>query len=375
MPAFSSDERQLLHESLTDYFQTKYPFERFRELSDPEHPDGHGREEWLNYAELGWLGVAMGDDAGGSAGGMTELAIVMAAAGGALAMEPLMQTVVLSAAAIEAAGSADQRAVLSRVASGETVLAFCHSEPDAGYARRHVETLAQPTPEGFRLRGTKSFTLHAHVADHLVVSARLGNDSGPIGLFLISAESDGIHRRIAPALDGRRGAIVSLSDVRVPRDALLGDEEADRSDLIDQLLDRGAIATCAEAAGAMSAVTEQTVEYLKTRQQFGQPLSKFQVLQHRLVDMSVKTEEARAATHSALTALDQRDPNAQTKIWQAKVQTGQSAHYVGSQAIQLHGGMGMTDELSVGHYYKRLSLCESAFGDAAWYLRQLAARS
>ena len=143
--------------------------------------------------------------------------------------------------------------------------------------------------------------------------------------------------------------------------------------MIDRLIDRGAIAVCAEACGAMAAVTQATVEYLKTRQQFGQPLSKFQVLQHRLVDMSVSGEEARAVVHAALQALDDNAPGAQRAVWAAKVQTARSARFVGGQAIQLHGGMGMTDELAIGHYYKRLTLCETLFGDGEWYLKQIGA--
>ena len=144
--------------------------------------------------------------------------------------------------------------------------------------------------------------------------------------------------------------------------------------MIDRLIDRGAIAVCAEACGAMAAVTQATVDYLKTRQQFGQPLSKFQVLQHRLVDMSVSGEEARAVVHAALQALDDNAPGAHSaQCGRAKVQTARSARFVGGQAIQLHGGMGMTDELAIGHYYKRLTLCETLFGDGEWYLKQIGA--
>ena len=176
----------------------------------------------------------------------------------------------------------------------------------------------------------------------------------------------------APALDGRFGAAVSLSGVEVAASARLGDGDADRLGLIDRLIDRGALAVCAEACGAMAAVTQATVDYLKQRQQFGQPLSKFQVLQHRLVDMSVASEEARAVVHAALQAVDDGAADAQRAIWAAKVQTARSARFVGGQAIQLHGGMGMTDELVIGHYYKRLTMCESLFGDAEWYLKRLA---
>jgi alkylation response protein AidB-like acyl-CoA dehydrogenase len=215
--------------------------------------------------------------------------------------------------------------------------------------------------------------LHAQAADTLIVSARIGDQSGPVGLFLVPGTADGVERRLAPALDERRGAALRLENVAVSKDAKLGATEDDTLVAIDQILDRGVAALCAEAAGAMAAVTDQTVEYLKTREQFGKPLSTFQVLQHRLVDMSIACEEARVATHGALTALDAGDPGAQLKVWRAKVQTARSARFVGGQAIQLHGGMGMTDELAIGHYYKRLTMCETMLGDGQWYLKQLAA--
>ena len=203
------------------------------------------------------------------------------------------------------------------------------------------------------------------------ISARIGGANGPIGLFLVPRKADGIHLKPAPAFDGRRGAAVTLAGVKVTAEQKLGEGEKDQSGLIGELIDRAIIATCAEAVGAMASVTQQTVEYLKTRQQFGQPLSKFQVLQHRLVDMSVSTEEARAIVHAALQAMDDDTPDARATVWMAKVKTAQSARFVGGQAIQLHGGMGMTDELSIGHYYKRLTMCETLYGDSEWYLRQL----
>ena len=181
----------------------------------------------------------------------------------------------------------------------------------------------------------------------------------------------GIETRPAPTLDTRRGAAVSLGQVSVPDDALLGGTDTDRQAVIDQVLDRALVALCAEAAGAMAAVTEQTVEYLKTRQQFGQPLSKFQVLQHRLVDMSIAGEEAKASAQRALNAMDTGAADARTIVWRAKVQMARSARFVGGQAIQLHGGMGMTDDLAIGHYYKRLTMCETLLGDGDYYLKLL----
>ena len=371
MPSFSTEERQLLQESLESYFSSQYPFDHFRSLSDPQHPDGFDREAWSQYGQLGWLAVALPESAGGSSGGLTELGIVMAAAGSALALEPWLETVVLGAAAVELAGTTEQHGLLSEVGAGVQTLAFCHAEPDSGYARNYVTTVAAADGADFLLDGQKSFALHAQAADSLVVSARLGDLEGPVALFVVPRTAPGVALTPAASLDARRGAAVAFNSVRVPANSRLGNGDADQSEVIDAVLDRGVIALCAEATGAMFTVAEQTVEYLKTREQFGQPLSKFQVLQHRLVDMHVSCEEARAATHGALRAMDEGDPASQAKVWRAKVQTARSARFVGGQAIQLHGGMGMTDELAIGHYYKRLTMCETRLGDAEWYLRQL----
>ena len=303
---------------------------------------------------------------------MTELGIVMAGAGRHIVLEPLLGTIVLGAGAIEQAGTPAQReALLPQIAAGKLLMAFCHAEPGAGYARDYVRAVARVDGSGFVIDGEKTFALGAHAADTLVVTARIGSDKGPVGLFLVPRTAIGVRLNVAPAFDGRLGATVSLAGAKVGADAKLGRGEEDMLGAIDRLIDRGAIATCAEACGAMASVTQATVDYLKMRQQFGQPLSKFQVLQHRLVDMSVSGEEARAVVHAALQALDDNAAGAQRAVWTAKVQTARSARFVGGQAIQLHGGMGMTDELAIGHYYKRLTLCETLFGDGEWYLKQI----
>jgi alkylation response protein AidB-like acyl-CoA dehydrogenase len=374
MPSFSAEERQLLDDSLQGFLAENYSFERWKKLARGPEMEGFGRAEWARYAEQGWLGVALPESAGGTGGGMTELGIVMAAAGRHIVLEPLLGTIVLGAGAIEQVGTPPQReTLLPQIAAGKHLMAFCHAEPGAGYARDYVRAVARVDGNGFVIDGEKTFALGAHVADTLIVSARMGSDRGPVCLFLVPRTASGVLLNVAPALDGRLGATVSLAGAKVATDARLGDGDEDGLGAIDRLIDRGAIAVCAEACGAMAAVTQATVDYLKTRQQFGQPLSKFQVLQHRLVDMSVSGEEARAIVHAALQALDDNAPGAQRAVWAAKVQTARSARFVGGQAIQLHGGMGMTDELAIGHYYKRLTLCETLFGDGEWYLKQIGA--
>lgn len=374
MPSLSSEERQQLNDSLQELLTDKYSFEHWKKLARAPGGEGFGRAEWKQFADMGWLGIAMPEEAGGSAGGMTELGIVMAGVGRFILLEPFIGTVVLGAGAIEFAGTAKQKELLGQIATGDLILAFCHGEPGSGYARDYVKTVATKSGDGYSLSGEKTFALHAHAADLLVVSARVGSEAGPLGLFLVPRTAQGVTVLPAPAFDGRQGGAVRLDAVKVEASARLGDGDKDLTPVVDKLLDRAVIAACAEAVGAMAAVTDQTVEYLKTRQQFGQPLSKFQVLQHRLVDMSVSTEEARAIVHAALQALDDDAPDAQHMVWMAKVKTAQCARFVGGQGIQLHGGMGMTDELSIGHYYKRLTICETLYGDGEWYLRQLSGR-
>jgi alkylation response protein AidB-like acyl-CoA dehydrogenase len=374
MAVFSADERQLLHDSVNAFLRENYGFERWKRLARGAEMEGFGRTEWARYAELGWLGVALPEWAGGAGGGMTELGIVMAAAGRHMVLEPLLGTIVLGARAIEEAGTETQReTLLPLIATGRLILAFCHAEPGGGYAHDYVHTIARQEGGAFIVDGEKSFALGAHAADTLIVSARLSSQAGPLGLFLVPRVAAGVRLNVAPALDGRAGATVSFAGAKLALNARIGDGDEDRLAMIDRLIDRGAIAACAEACGAMAAVTEATIEYLKTRQQFGQPLAKFQVLQHRLVDMSVSGEEARAIVHAALQALDDEAPHAQRAVWAAKVQTARAARFVGGQAIQLHGGMGMTDELAIGHYYKRLTLCETLLGDGEFYLKRLGA--
>lgn len=373
MPSFSSDERQLLQDSLTELLADKYPFEHWKKTARAPGGEGFGRAEWKQFAEMGWLGIAIPEAHGGAGGGMTELGIVMAAMGRHLVLEPMLATVVLGAGAIEKAGNASQKKLLGDIAGGGLLLAFCHGEPNGGYARDYVRSVARKDGAGYVLDGEKGFALSAHAADTLVVTARVGSETGPLRLFLVPRSAAGVSLKPAPALDGRPGAAASLSGVKLSADAKLGEGDGDHLAVVEEVIDRGVIAACAEAVGAMATVTQQTVDYLKTRQQFGQTLSKFQVLQHRLVDMSVSTEEARAIVHAALQALDDQDKAARRAVWMAKVKTAQSARFVGGQGIQLHGGMGMTDELAIGHYYKRLTMCETLFGDSEWYLRRIGA--
>lgn len=370
MPAFSTEERQLLHDSATDFFADRYGPDRALALA---RADGFGRAEWADYAALGWLGLMMPEALDGADGGLTEAAILFAAAGRGLSQEPLIPTMVLGAGALARIGGPAQAALLKDVAAGARVLAFMHAEPDAGYARDHVRAVAARTDAGWALSGAKRFALGAQDADALLVSARIGGADGPVGLFVVPADAAGVTLNGAPALDGRRGAAARFDAAALDADALLGDAAEDRLAAIDLLLDHAALAECADAVGAMTEAAARTAAYLKTREQFGKPLASFQVLQHRLADMHIACEESRAVTHAALTAVDEGDPDARRAIWTAKVHVARAARFVGGQSIQMHGGMGMTDDMGIGLYYKRLSVFEAMHGDADWHVARLTA--
>src|SRR5947208_16114104 len=238
MPSFSAEERQLLDDSLQGFLAENYSFERWKKLARGPEMEGFGRAEWAKYAELGWLGVALPESAGGAGGGMTELGIVMAAAGRHIVLEPLLGTIVLGAGAIELAGTPAQReTLLARIAAGKLLLAFCHAEPGAGYARNFVRAVARADGSGFVIDGEKTFALGAHAADVLVVSARVGSDTGPVCLFLVPRTASGVRLNVAPALDGQLGATVSLVGAKVAADAKLGEDDEDRLDVIDHLID------------------------------------------------------------------------------------------------------------------------------------------
>lgn len=373
MSNFGPEERALLNDSARQYFETEYAFERFGDHSAQRGGAGWDPRVWRACARLGWLGVAVGEAAGGAGGGMTELAIVIASAGRQLALEPWTPTCAVAMYLLEQADGERAAQCLREAIGGESTAVLCHYEPDGGYARDYVKTIASVDGGNFVLNGAKTFALHAGHADVVLVTARIGADDGPLGVFVVPGDAPGLERIASAALDGRHGAAITLDNVTCAADARLfepGDTSVGR---VERALDRGALANAAEAAGAMAAVSEQTVEYLKNRQQFGKPLTSFQVLQHRLVDMSMQSEEARAVVMRALVAIDADADDARHIVWQTKMLVSRAALAVGAEAVQLHGGMGMTDELAIGHYYKRLMVCASQYGDGDWYASALSA--
>jgi pimeloyl-CoA dehydrogenase small subunit len=369
-----NDEQRLLRESIERLFAEHYDFEARTRYA--REPGGYSEELWRRYAELGLLALPFAESDGGIGAGPVETMIVMEAFGRVLALEPYLATVVIGGGFLRLGANAAMRAALvPRIASGELKLAFAHAERQSRYDLSDIATTARKDGTSFVLDGAKSLVLNGDAADKLVVSARLfggRRDRDGIALFLVDAAADGVARRGYPTVDGLRAAEVTLSGVQVASDAVIG-EPADAFTLIERVVDGAIAALAAEAVGAMAAMHELTVDYLKTRKQFGVPIGNFQVLQHRAADMLIALEEARSLALLATMMVD--EPNAierRKAIAAAKVQIGRSGRIVGQGAIQLHGGIGMTMEYMVGHYFKRVTMIDTLFGDADHHLAALA---
>jgi len=369
-----NDEQRLLRESIERLLAEHYDFEARKRYA--QEPAGFSEKLWRRYAELGLLALPFAESDGGIGAGPVETMIVMEALGRALALEPYFATVVLGGGFLRLGASAATRAALiPKIASGEVKLAFAHAERQARYDLGDIETSAREDGTSFVLDGAKSLVLSGDAADKLVVSARLSGgrrERDGIALFLVDAAADGVTRRGYPTVDGLRAAEVTLSRVRVASDAVIG-EPGHAFALIERVVDGAIAALAAEAVGAMSAMHELTVDYLKTRKQFGVPIGNFQVLQHRAADMLIALEEARSLALLATMMAD--EPNAierQKSIAAAKIQIGRSGRVVGQGAIQLHGGIGMTMEYKAGHYFKRVTMIDTLFGDADHHLAALA---
>jgi pimeloyl-CoA dehydrogenase small subunit len=370
-----TEEQQLLRHSVERLFADHYAFDARKRYA--QEPGGWSRALWGRYAELGLLGLPFDEQHGGSAGGPVETMIVMEAIGGALALEPYLATVVLAGGFIRLGGTAALRAeLIPQIARGDLLLAFAHAERQSRYDLADVAATAHRDGSSYMLDGAKTLVLHGDCAQKFIVSARLNGgqrDRDGIGLFLIDAAGDGVATRGYGTVDGLRAAEVTLTGARVPASATIGEPGA-AFPLIERIADMAMAALCAEAVGAMAAMHETTVDYMKTRKQFGVTIGSFQALAHRAAEMLIALEQARSmallATMMAA-ADDVRERRA--AISAAKVQIGRSGRIVGQAAIQIHGGIGMTMEAKVGHYFKRVTTIDTMFGDADYHLGLLAA--
>ena len=369
-----SDEQRLLKDSVERLAAQRYDFEARKKYM--KENDGWSRDMWRQYVELGLTALPFAEEHGGIGGGPVETMIVMEAFGRALALEPYFATVVLGGGFLKHGASDVVRGEwLPKVAAGETLLSFAHTERQSRYDLADVATMATKEDSGYDLEGAKSLALHGDVADRLIVSARVSGaqrDRNGIGLFLVDAKAPGVSLRGYPTVDGLRAAEVTLTGVKVDADAVIG-EPGNAYPLIEQVVDASIAALAAEAVGAMSAMHEITVDFLKQRKQFGVPIGNFQVLQHRAGEMLIALEQARSmAMLATMLSEEQNAAERRKAIAAAKVQIGRSAKFIGESAIQMHGGIGMTMEYKVGHYFKRVTMIDKLFGDADHHLAALA---
>ncbi|PPQ29069.1 acyl-CoA dehydrogenase family protein [Rhodopila globiformis] len=370
-----SEDQRLLVESVTRMLGDTYGFAQRKSYMG--QAEGYAPAIWSQFAELGLLGLPFAEEYGGFGGGAQEVMLVMQAFGRALVLEPFLSTVVLAGTAVNRAGSAQQKqAILPAIAEGRLKMAFAHGERQARYDLNDVVTTAKRDGSGWVLDGSKTVVSHGEAADKLIVSARTGgdrHDEDGITLFLVDAQAPGVARRGYLSRDDTRAADIALSNVSVPDADVLG-EVGHGLPIVRRVVEAGIAATAGETVGAMEAMNEMTLEYSKTRVQFGQPIGSYQVVQHRLADMFMTQEQGRSMAMLATMSVDNPDDAARTHdIALAKVGIGQAGRYVSQSAVQMHGGIGMTEEYAVGHYFRRCMVIERLFGDPAYYLAKLAA--
>lgn len=389
-----SEQQVAMVDNLRRYLDAAYGFEQRRQYA--RSPLGYHAAAWQTYAEMGLLAIPFAEADGGLGGSMVDVMLIMRTLGAHLALEPYLSTVVLGGSVLRQAGSAARRReLLSAVAQGRLTLALAHLEPGDRHGDGAVATRARPDGDHYRISGHKTVVLDAPSAQLLIVSCRLDQNGasppdalrgstpealhaampreGPVCLFLVDLRAAGVTLRTYPTHEGTRAADVLLDQVVVEASAMLGPAGSGRT-VLAQCIDEANVALCSEAVGIMQALNAATLEHVRTRRQFGAPLASFQVIQHRMADMAVAAEQADAITTLAAARIGHAPAAERLRLVSAaKALVCQQARHVGQQAVQLHGGMGLTDELATAHLFKRLSLIGQTFGDADHHLARFAA--
>ncbi|MGH8807860.1 MAG: acyl-CoA dehydrogenase family protein [Noviherbaspirillum sp.] len=365
-------EQQQFKDALHRFIDKDYGFEQRNKIVHSEQ--GVSDAAWATLTELGMTALPIPEEQGGFNGSAIDMMVVMQELGRGIVVEPYFATV-FGAQFLKLAGG--QEALLEQVAGGELKLAAAIGEKQARHDLSDITTTAKADGDGFVVNGTKAVVIHGAQADQLIVSARTSGaqrDTNGISLFVVPADAAGVSRRDYRTIDCQRAADITFANVRVPASALLGKLDAGW-DILDAAADYGATLLCAEAVGAMDALNGATLEYLKTRQQFGVPIGKFQALQHRMAEMFMQTEQARSMATLAAVKVSSADVNERRRtVSAAKARIGQALKYVGQQAVQLHGGMGVTNELPAAHHFKRLTMIEVTLGDTDHHLARFAAQ-
>jgi hypothetical protein len=366
-----TEEQSLLRDSISSYLQDRYGFDDRQKVIKSE--SGWRPEVWSAFAEeLGILGAPFSEEHGGLGGGAVDNMIIMEEIGKSLVVEPYLGTVVIGGGFLKHSGYAGAADVIGGIIGGTNILAFAYAEPQARYTWSDLKTTARKEGEGYVLNGHKAVVLGAPWATHLIVTARTGGgqrERDGVSVFLVDKTAAGVVTRDYPTVDGQRASEVYFENVSLGADALIG-EEGGAAPLVERVLDEATAAVCSEAVGCMRKLHEGTLDYARQRKQFGVPIASFQVLQHRMVDMFINLEQSVSMTLMAAIKLEETDEERMKAVSAAKVQVGRACKFVGQNAIQIHGGMGMTDELAIGHYFKRATMIEGQFGSVDHHLRR-----
>lgn len=371
-----TEEQQMVRDGLSRLVREQYDWETRRKAI--ASGAGWRPEIWANLAELGILGMPFSEEDGGFGGGAVDAMIVMEEFGKGLVVEPFVPTVVCAGGFLKHAGTAAQKEEhIGGIVSGERVFAFAYAEPKGRYDYADLETNAKKDGSGWTLNGHKAVVFGAPWASHLVVTARTGGerrDRSGVSVFVLAKDTPGVTTRDYETVDGRRASEVYFENVALPAEALIG-AEGEGLALIELVTDEAIAALCAEACGAMKVAHAMTVEYSRQRKQFGVPIGSFQVLQHRMVDMYTAYEQAVSLTYLATLRLGAEEVERKKAVSAAKVGVGQAARLIGQEAVQIHGGNGVTDEYAIGHYFKRLTIFDSEFGNVDHHLKRHVALS
>jgi alkylation response protein AidB-like acyl-CoA dehydrogenase len=366
-----TEEQTLLENMVTSFVRDNYPWEVREAIVKTE--EGWKPENWSQFAELGLLGVPFAEEFGGLGGSVVDTMIVMEQFGKGLVVEPYMPSVVLAGGLISSLGSKEQvESIIPNIISGDVRYAFAHSEPQSRFDLFDVKTSAAVSGDDFILNGFKSVVFGGPIATHLIISARTSGDqrdTNGITLFLVDKKSEGLTLQNYPTIDEYRASEVVIENLKVSKDMVLG--EVDNAyNAIDENIDRSTIAVCAEAVGILEVLKDATIDYCKNRKQFGQAIGKNQSIQHRLVDMMIEYEQSKSILYMACTS-NLSDPTSRKKaVSAAKARIGKAIKYVGENAIQLHGGMGMVDEYLVSHYFKRATMLGVLFGNEDYHMKR-----
>jgi pimeloyl-CoA dehydrogenase small subunit len=371
-----TEEQTLLRNSVSKFLAGNYDFETFKKVSRSDA--GWSPANWKTFAELGLMAAPLPEAYGGLGGGPVDTMIVMEEFGKALVVEPFAQTVVVGGGFVNHGGNdAQKEEWLARIAGGETLMAFAFAERQSRFNLADILTSAKKQGSAYVLNGQKTVVLAGPMADTLIVTARTAGgqrDEKGISVFLVDKKSKGIVTRDYPTVDGLRASEITFENVEIPAANLIG-ADGDGLPLIEQVTDEAIAAHCAEACGAMKVLLDATTEYSKTRKQFGVPIGKFQALQHRMVDMFMAYEQSQSMTLMVTLRLSGNAKERKKAASAAKVQIGKSGRFIGQSAVQIHGGMGMTDELNVGHYFKRVTMLDTLYGNVDHHLKRYAALS